>query len=200
MEAGRDVRDLLDRGAGVNLSGRKKYGSALAAAAAKGDEEMFHTLIARGANVALQASEESKDGNALQAAIRHCHYDFAQELIERGVDIHAPGQCESSLIAASGFGTSTPQVELVKRLISLGANLETKDKLRGMALQQAAYANNEILAQILLHAGEQINTYGGEFGNPLQAAVVRNQLAMTNFLLSNRVNVNAIGGIWGTSP
>ena len=57
IENGADADNLFAKGVDVNVTGGKMYGSAPAAGAAKGDEEMFYKFLPRGANVSLQASD-----------------------------------------------------------------------------------------------------------------------------------------------
>ena len=161
IENSADADNLFAKGVDVNVTGGKMYGSALAAAAAKGDEEMFYKLLSRGANVSLQASAQSCWRNALQAAVQSKHDDFGHELLERRADFNAPGRYGSPLIAPSGFGGSTEQVRLVKKLSYLGADLEAVDVERGTAFQHTVYANNEAVVHVLLDAGAMINVDWG---------------------------------------
>ncbi|KAI9786673.1 MAG: hypothetical protein M1839_006224 [Geoglossum umbratile] len=183
--------ELIERGADVNLVGGE-WCTPLMAAAKKGDEEILHALLDRGADV------NGKGGNALQAAIWGKYYSIANELLDRGADVNAPGMDASSLITASGYGKAG-QLDLVKRLLSLGANIETKDDRSGSALQKAAYAGNDPVVRFLIEQGADVNSSGGEYGNPLQTAASYSNANVVKLLLASGAHVNAVGGKDGTA-
>ncbi|KAG8767393.1 hypothetical protein FRC15_005712 [Serendipita sp. 397] len=190
--------ELLRRGAKVNVNAGA-WGSALAITSCKGDEEMFHELLQRGADINLAYGLY---GNPLQAAIRSRYYELANELLDRGADPNIEGRYRTALIAASGKGNGEAgQLELVKRLISLGVDLEAVDQPRPedrpntnhfTALQYAAYFENESVARLLLEAGANVNTHAGTYGHALQAAATNKNPAMVVLLLEKGAAVNAI--------
>ncbi|KAG8753175.1 hypothetical protein FRC14_006356 [Serendipita sp. 396] len=195
--------ELLRRGAKVNVTAGK-WGSALAIASCKGDEEMFHELLRRGADINLTYGHY---GNPLQAAIRGNYYNLANELLDRGAEPTIGTKYKTALIAAAGYG-KTGQLELIKRLISLGVDIEAVDEpqsedsrstLDMTALQHAAYTGNESVAHLLLEAGANVNTHAGTYGHALQIASMEGKHAMVLLLLKKGANVNAVGGKYGTA-
>jgi ankyrin repeat protein len=105
------------------------------------------------------------------------------------------------LIIACGYG-KPGQLQLISRLISLGSDLETKDDFRGSALQMAAAAGNEMVACHLLDLGANVNSMGGKFGFPLQAAAsfyARGKPGALELLLAAGADVNSKGGKYGSA-
>ncbi|KAI9762711.1 MAG: hypothetical protein M1840_001178 [Geoglossum simile] len=188
--------ELIERGANVNLVGGN-WGTPLAAAAGKGDEVELRALLDRGADV--NGSCEKYHGTALRAAIRGNYYSIAHELLDRGADVSHPDLLRSSpLIAASGYG-KPGQMDLIRRLLSLGADIEAKDEISGSALQKSISAGNEAVARYLIEQGADVNSSGGKYGNPLQTAAAYDCPALAKFLLANGAHVNAVGGEHGTA-
>ncbi|KAG8752573.1 hypothetical protein FRC14_006936 [Serendipita sp. 396] len=195
--------ELLKRGATVNVTAGK-WGTALAIASRKGDEDMFHELLRRGADSNLTYGLY---GNPLQAAIGGQYYNLANELLDRGVDPSIRAAYGTALVAAAGYGKAG-QLELVKRLISLGVDIEAANQTQSedssddthiTALQHAAYTGNESVARLLLEAGANINAHEGTYGYALQVAAMEGNYSMVVFLLERGVNLNSVGGKFGTA-
>jgi len=198
--------DLLERGADVNAKAGY-WGTSLMQAAYKGDEDLFHTLLDRGADANIQ---HGRYGNALQVAITGKYYDMAHELLDRGANPNAQGRHSTALIAACGWGKAG-QLELIKRLVSMGTDLNAFDQKRPEytefsantvllnPLGAAAYAGKDHIIRLLLELGADINAQGGTYGNVLQVAVMSRQNVVVKLLVDEGANVNAVGGDYYTA-
>jgi ankyrin repeat protein len=61
----------------------------------------------------------------------------------------------------------------------------------------AAIDGNMTVIRYLVEHGADVNAQGGEYGNPLQAAVVWNCIEIVRYLVENGADVNAQGGECG---
>jgi hypothetical protein len=133
------------------------------------------------------------------------YYNLAHELLDRGASPTISGVHASSLITACGYG-KIGQLELVKRLMCLDFDLEAFDTMRPEdedmgfsrwlvnALQNAAKAGNEPVAELLLEAGANINAVGDSNGTALQLAVKESKEGMVRLFLRRGADVNMAGG------
>lgn len=144
---------------------------------------------------------------ALPAAILDEREKLAQQLIQRGADIHAPAGEKggfTALQAACFIGSS---FEFVEDLVKVqGANVnEAPSEIYGRtALQQAACSGLLSLAEFLLDNGADVNALSGiiEQGRPphrqraVDVAAQRGRLDMVEFLLKagGRSGTNGLDG------
>lgn len=204
------VKELIVRGVDVNLRAGS-WGTPLTQACMMGGEELFRVLLDHGAEINPNPPY-GYWGTPLQAAICKGYYKMANALLDDGANPHAAGVYASPLIAACAGGGAS-QLDLIKRLISLGVDLEAVDihrpedddmvgtRFYWTALQLASYSGNEQVVQLLLENGANINPSGpkGTWGFPLQAAAEQKNQAMVKFLLERGAHVNAVGGNFGTA-
>lgn len=149
------VRRCLDEGASANkLDG---YGhSVLMIAAMEGSVEIMRLLILRGANVNA-CVESSSSGQtamygttALHFAVENKQQEAAMLLIQNGADCNRRQACYglTPLMIAARLGHH----ELVRVLITAGANVHHKDKLGRSALTHALQAKGENASSHALRA------------------------------------------------
>ncbi|RDW76076.1 hypothetical protein BP5796_06897 [Coleophoma crateriformis] len=190
------TRILLIKGTNVNASvSTGRYGSALAAAAYKGDLDVVQTLLEAGADV--NASLSTSDyGSALAVVACGGNLDIVQTLLEAGADVNASlstGNYGSALEAAAYRG----KLDVVQTLLEAGADvnasLSTGDY--GSALAAAAYRGKLDVVQTLLEAGADVNASlsTGYYGSALTAAAVayEGNLDVVQTLLEAGADVNA---------
>lgn len=96
----------------------------------------------------------------------------------------------SSLYYASFLGLE----QVVRELLSTGANANVQGGHLGNALQAASSEGHEIAVQILTHAGADVNAQGGACGNALQAASFQGDEKVVQMLIDAGADVNAQGG------
>lgn len=203
------ARKLLAHGADPNLQAGY-WGQPLTVAAMKGDEEMFHLLLDHGAEVSPEPY--GSVGTPLHAALSEGYYAMAQELIDRGANIHTPSR-HASVLTSCCSNQGLGQMDMFHHLLSVGADVNAIDQPRKVdkekpgspfyltPLQGAVYYDRKDLAEILLQHGAVLNpeTPEGTYGNPLQAAVKNGYEQLAKFLIDRGANINAIGGKYGTA-
>ena len=122
-------RCLLDKGADVNdQSGQ--YGSALQAAAFKGNIEVSWLLLDRGANVNAQCGQF---GNALQAAAYRGKLEVIQLLLNMGADVNAQGGMFGTVLQAAAYNGN---LEVIDLLLDMGADICARGGKYGAALEK----------------------------------------------------------------
>lgn len=143
------VQLLLDRGAGVNsLSLTTKYGSALHAAAYRGNEQIVGVLLDASADVLFFSDTY---GTALEVAVFRGHLGVVKLLIDKGADVNGKaGRSGTALQAAAQRGFP----EIVKLLIGRGAHVDTPpQETLGTALYLAKSNGHRSIVDILERAG-----------------------------------------------
>jgi len=132
---------LLDQGTDVNTISRK-YGTALAAAASKGQQAVATLLLDRGADVNIIGGQY---GTALAAAASWGRVDVATLLLDRGADVNIiEGEYGTALGAAAIRG----QLEVATLLLDPGADINIIAGQYGTALAVAASKGQQVVATL----------------------------------------------------
>ena len=153
-------------------------------------------LLQKGADV--NAQDNGKWGNALQAASERGHEEVVELLLLMGADVNAQGKGEwgNALQAASGRGHEV----IVRMLLEFGADVNAQVRGEwGSALQAASGRGHKAVARLLLEAGADINAQDSIWGSALQAASGRGHEAIVRMLLEFGADVNAQGSVWGSA-
>ncbi|KAH7377131.1 hypothetical protein B0T11DRAFT_27613 [Plectosphaerella cucumerina] len=87
----------------------------------------------------------------------------------------------------------TGQIEMVKRLLEEGADVNAQGGDYGNALQAASSEGRDETVQLLLEEGADVNAQGGRYGNALYAAISEGYTEIVKLLLEKGANVNAQG-------
>ncbi|KIM86098.1 hypothetical protein PILCRDRAFT_45503, partial [Piloderma croceum F 1598] len=127
------VRLLLDKGANVTHFG--KSGTALTAASRGGHEVIARLLLARGAEIVINADGQYS-GTALFAASEKGHENIVRLLLDKGADVAHSGTDGTALVAASEGGH-----EAIARLLldqGAGININAEGEFKGTALFAAS--------------------------------------------------------------
>lgn len=143
------VQLFLELQVDVNaLSLATKYGSALHAAAYRGNEEIVDVLLDAGADVLLF---RDKYGTALQVAVFQGNFGVVKLLIDNGADINCKaGSYGTALQGAAQRGF----LEIVKLLIGHGAHVDTPpQETVGTALHLAKCGGHRSIVDILESEG-----------------------------------------------
>ncbi|KAJ5513368.1 NACHT nucleoside triphosphatase [Penicillium fimorum] len=186
------AQDLIRKGADINAQGGR-YGNALQAASAKGDQEIVKLLLDNGADTNAQGGEY---GNALQVASANGHQEIVKLLLDNGADINAQGGYYGNALQATSV---EDHQEIVKILLDNGADINAQGGYYGNALQTASVKGHQEIIKILLDNEADINAQGGKYGNALQAASVEGQQEIVKILLDNGADTNAQGGEYGNA-
>ncbi|KAJ7603437.1 ankyrin repeat-containing domain protein [Mycena polygramma] len=219
------VSFLLEHGADVNAAGGY-FGSALQAAAARGNVDTVRLLLEHGTDVnaaggtygsALQAAVVNGNvdivhvlldrganvntvgreyGSALQGAASNGHKDIVRILLEHGTDVNAVDRDGDSALQDAAW---RGHVDIVRILLEKGADLNAVGRTFGSALQAAVQCGHADVARILLEHGADANAAGGEDGSALQAAARTGRMDTVRLLLDHGADVNALGGIYGSA-
>ncbi|KAJ7159335.1 ankyrin repeat-containing domain protein, partial [Mycena crocata] len=186
------VRLLLDEPERADINAQSgKYGSALQAAASRGETETVQLLLDHGADVNGQGGYY---GLALQAAAWQGSMDTVQLLLDRGAEINTQGGHYGFVLQAAAWQGFMDTVQL---LLDRGAEINAQGGEYGSVLQAAALGGSLEIVQLLLNCGADVNVQGGEYGFTLQAAASQGQMETVQLLLDRGADVNAQGGVYG---
>ncbi|KAL5331179.1 hypothetical protein ACEPPN_000708 [Leptodophora sp. 'Broadleaf-Isolate-01'] len=177
----------------VNLQSGK-FGSALAAAAKRGNTKTVKYLIEQGADVNLPL-QTGYYGSALAAAAATAatgNTKTVKYLVEQGADVNLPlqtGDYGSALAAAAIYGNT----ETVKYLIEQGAdvNLPLQIGDYGSALAAAVIYGNTEIVKYLIEQGANVNLplQTGDYGSALAAAATY-KTETVKYLIEQGADVN----------
>jgi len=185
---------IIDSGDDVNeLSSAELYGTALQAAAYRGDRGIVRLLLDKGADVDAQRGEY---GNALQVAAYRGDRGIVQLLLDKGADVNAQGGHYGSALQAAAY---MGQKYIMQLLLDKGADSNANEGHYGNALQVAACKGDRGIVQLLLNKGADVNTQGGHYGSALQAAARGGDKGIVQLLLYKGADVNAQGGQYGSA-
>ncbi|OBT61015.1 hypothetical protein VE03_09611 [Pseudogymnoascus sp. 23342-1-I1] len=134
--------------------------------------------------------------------------DIVEQLLTADANVNAQGgmYCNALQAASGGKFRNALQVasaegydEIVKLLLSKGADVNAQSGKFRNALQAASAEGYDEIVKLLLSKGADVNAQGGEYGNALQAASVRGYDEIIELLLSKGADVNAQGGEYGNA-
>lgn len=172
---------LLERGANIEEVNDEGY-TPLMEAAREGHEEMVALLLAQGADINAQTEETQE--TALTLACCGGFLEVAKFLIEVEADIELG--CSTPLMEASQEG----QVELVKFLLSKGANVHATTATGDTALTYACENGHTDVASLLLDAGADLEHESEGGRTPLMKAARAGHFCSVRFLISKGADVN----------
>ncbi|KAI1620375.1 putative ankyrin repeat-containing protein [Exophiala viscosa] len=202
------VRTLLEHG--VHANSNSLWGTALVAAAGRGQDVVLQMLLQYGADPNLQSV--GQHGSPLIAAVSHRHGTAVEILLAAGASIDLsitlPNDGDpiaimygNALIAAA-FNKQTPIVQL---FLDEGADVDARPSSGtfGTALIAASWAEHSTIVQQLLDHGADPNLQAeaGEWGTALIAACYTADTAAVGFLLDRGADISAYAqsGAYGTA-
>ncbi|KAJ9269877.1 hypothetical protein DTO212C5_4051 [Paecilomyces variotii] len=148
-EAGNEelVELLLEHGADVNINHHGE--TALTAAASGGHEKIVRTLLLHGARVSVGGDIIA--GTPIQAAAGSGHIGTIHLLIDHGTRVDGV-HGSSALRSASAGG----QQEVVRMLLSHGADPNARSSDSGTALQSASSNGHTDIVRLLINSGANV--------------------------------------------
>ncbi|KAF3218272.1 hypothetical protein TWF106_007634 [Orbilia oligospora] len=176
---------LLKEGADPNLRGGD-YGCALQGASRYGQEACVKILLKAGVDVNATCGEYY---TAAHAAAFHGHAHVLKLLADNGADIQIlrPRDRAEPLILAASVG----HLAVVELLLSLGADVLTRDKDECTALDHAAPAGfDEVVKLVIAHDRACLKTSDRLGNTALHYTVAQNFPSVVELLLQNGMDPN----------
>ncbi|HSS21777.1 MAG TPA: ankyrin repeat domain-containing protein [Pyrinomonadaceae bacterium] len=172
------VDGFISAGVNPNAKDAETGASALILAATKDELEVVQVLLHGGADVNL------KDNFGYTATLRALQYDhdeIAELLVEQpGLDVNAQAQRAPTVLMSYAW---RGREDLVKKLLSLGANPNLTDPGGDTALHGAAQVGSVPMTTMLLKAGANPNAKNKVGGTPLMWAGVYGRADVARALL-----------------
>ncbi|GFU39754.1 ankyrin repeat and KH domain-containing protein 1 [Nephila pilipes] len=172
---------LLDRGANIEEVNDEGY-TPLMEAAREGHEEMVALLLSQGADINAQTEETQE--TALTLACCGGFLEVADFLIKAGADIELGASTPLMEAAQEGH------IELVRYLISQGANVNATTATGDTALTYACENGHTDVADLLLQAYAKLEHESEGGRTPLMKAARAGHLCTVQFLISKGANIN----------
>lgn len=166
------------------------YGNALVAACYHGRVSIVQMLLDSRAEV--NSGEGTVYGSPLNAACLQNHGTIVKMLLERDADVNQKGELsEYPLVNACASGNS----KIVKLLLDKGADVNV-----GHPLQEACSQTreHEVITEMLLKHGADVNAKGGFHGTALHAAIENGHNRSIKLLLNAGADYHSEGGRHGT--
>ncbi|KAL8869919.1 MAG: hypothetical protein Q9174_003911, partial [Haloplaca sp. 1 TL-2023] len=171
------VRELLHRGAKINVQGRGPYGNCLQTAAVQGKEDIVRYLIKQGADIRARGGTF---GTVLQAASIRCSKDLVDFLIHKGARVDEQGgRYKTALQAACASGNRA----VVLTLLEHKANVNITGGRYGSALQAACVQEHLDVVRMLVEHGANIDFRGGYYGSAIDATAVHGRVKVLRYLI-----------------
>ena len=115
--------------------------------------------------------------------------DLTKFIIEKGENVNMV--MENRQDTPLHLALSNDRDELVKFLISNGANVNAFDSKGHTPLQTAITNNKDELVKLFIENGADVNTLDSTGHTPLQIAITKNKLELVKLFIQNEANVNA---------
>jgi len=179
------VKELIAARVNVNSTNAKGE-TPLYAAASTGSPEITGLLLKAGANV---NGGNSPTVRPLVVAIRKMpqkkeYGEVVDTLLANGADVNTVNKSGESYTTPLATAASTGQLEMAKRLLALGAQVNAAMKNVTSALHMAAYKNDLDMVRLLLDNGADVNQTGMFGSTPIFAAVENGTLDMVKLMVA----------------
>uniref|UniRef100_A0A673M1D9 Histone-lysine N-methyltransferase EHMT1-like n=1 Tax=Sinocyclocheilus rhinocerous TaxID=307959 RepID=A0A673M1D9_9TELE len=207
------ILHMLVEGVDPNLRmDSEKRKTPLHCAAEEGHKEICHILVQAGANLDMCDAEQRTpliyacENNHLETVkylLKAVIYAFTSQDMRGSTCLHLAargGHTGVLLWVCSGqddggwapltWATENMNLEQVKMLISVGADVQIRDKEENVCLHWAAFSGCDEIAQLLLDKRSDLHAVNIHGDSPLHIAVRQNQLDCVMLFLSRGADVN----------
>lgn len=132
---------------------------------------------------------------SLSKAISHRKVDISNLVLDKGANVHVirkirekddPTKGQTAIWWAANLG----DIDIVQRLLDLGADPNITDQHGSNAFVEATSANNKRIAKLLSEAGTQTNVRMSDGRNAIQLACQHGHINVVKQLLDNGEDVN----------
>ena len=168
------------------------FGTALIAAASRGNTSTCQLLIARGADLLFQ----DVHGCPMHHAVEYNNVKTVNLLLDAGTPIDTVGGKIGTALQFAAMGNSEEAVHL---LLDRGADVNTQSGYYGNALQAWSYTGNQEIVQHLLDKGADPLALGGFYGTALIAALHRGHESIVQLLIKYGADVEPRTSAFGTA-
>ena len=183
---GEIVKLLINHNSAINMVGGH-HGTALNAAVCRMKKEIVELLLDNGANVNINAGGHEP---ALHDAALRGNTEIVMLLLDHGANVNLNGgKYATAFQIAVVRGNRT----IMKLLISKGAEINARGGHYGSALGASCTKGLLQFCQVLIESGADVNIKSfGEYGNPLECALICENLEIVELLLLRGAKVEQI--------
>lgn len=175
---------LLANNVAVNM--QSKRGETALMFAAEKNVNLVELLYRNGANIELV---DKAGKNALMYAVRFSHMPIITYLCDRGMEVDLKDNDNNTALLLACFSLAPTSLEVIKYLMSKGANINTQNKQGMSSLKFAAYWGKTNLIMFLLGNGARLED-AGDFRPPLVHAISNGQTEAVRILCDHGAHVN----------
>ncbi|KAI1131123.1 ankyrin repeat-containing domain protein [Nemania abortiva] len=172
-------------------------GPALVIAASYNNVRMLELLLDEGASI---DGRDGDDGCALDYAICNGHVEAAEYLVSQGARLDFCGTHLNTPLHGAARSGIVKLARIIRR--SGRTNDINAEGSLGTPLTVAicSWAVHRIeMVQFLLNEGADPNVQGGEYDNPLGAAIFRGNVEIAKLLLEKGAKIDTVGNNYGTA-
>ncbi|KAK7092410.1 ankyrin homolog [Littorina saxatilis] len=158
----------------------------------EGEEDLIHAVRANNCQMIQQLVQSGLDMNDV------CRWEGPPCMVRVERDGFRK-QLQMMGYAALHVAAIHANLQTIKLLLSLGADVNIRDKNERTALQLSVAVNRPAVAQFFIETGSEVNTRSASGRSPLMEAVANIKLNMTQMLLAAGANPD-LPDIKGTTP
>uniref|UniRef100_A0A8C1J4L6 Euchromatic histone-lysine N-methyltransferase 1a n=1 Tax=Cyprinus carpio TaxID=7962 RepID=A0A8C1J4L6_CYPCA len=189
------ILHMLVEGVDPNLQmDSEKRKTPLHCAAEEGHKEILKYLLKAGASTGCEIQNyarylhDMRGSTCLHLAARGGHTGVLQYLVSMpSIDVNCK---DDGGWAPLTWATENKNLEQVKMLISVGADVQIRDKEENVCLHWAAFSGCDEITQLLLDKRSDLHAVNIHGDSPLHIAVRQNQLDCVMLFLSRGADVN----------
>jgi ankyrin repeat protein len=183
------VKLLIDKG--IDMEARNLYGAtSLFVCCTKGHYDALVILLENGASV---NAKNYGNRSPLHTAVFMRNYNCVKVLLDHGADINAVFDVGKTVLHAAFEGTPSPDVEVIKLLLSRGVDANKRDRYQQTALDHAVtHPGSYDLVKILFDATTHGQLVSTDYVTFLHYAVYQGNCFAVNLFLKDEPDLDKI--------